>query len=512
MARKKVSSNGVAQRHADYDKYAKKWKRCRDVIAGQDAIYEGGVDYLPKLTGEETAEYQARLKRTPFFNGSYRTVAGFVGMLFRKAPTLTVPKGLEPFLEDVTLSGTSFKALAKEVGFEELAVTRIGVFVDHPPVKPGLSQAQAEELGQRPTMTLYKAEAIRNQRFKYVNNKKTLVQVRLDELVSEAEGEFGETLIETIRVLDLDDSGNYRQRVYEASTGEQRGPDIYPLKNGALMREIPFYIIGADGINAEYDEPEMIDLFDLNIKHFQAYADYVHACHMTALPTPYITGYQEQAEFSSEGGTVTKPPMVFRIGSTTAWVFPNAETKVGFLEYQGGGLDALKSLVEGYEAKMAAIGARMLAPEKSGVEAADTMVMRHSGEQSVLSSAADAISQGLTEALKMFADWAGQKGEVKFEVNKNFMPFFITPQQISTWLAAVQAGRMSAETFFWNMHRADQVPEDLTFEDEQARIEADPVPRPIPSGHITPQDEAEAARLAAEAEEKDKKPKPDDEA
>lgn len=502
MARRRVSSNGVAQYHAGYADMAKKWKRCRDVIAGQDAIYLGKTDYLPRLLGEETSEYAARLARTPFFNGSYRTIAGFVGMLFRKAPVLTVPKGLEKFLEDVTLSGTSFNALAKEGGFEYLAVTRFGIFVDHPPLVEGLSAAEAEERGQRPTMTLYKAEAIRNQRYEYRNNKKTLVQVRLDEVVSEADGEFGENLIDTIRVLDLDEAGNYRQRVYDASTGEQRGVDIYPLKNGKFLREIPFYIVGADGINAEYDDPEMIDLFDLNIKLFQAYADYVHACHMTALPTPWVTGYSESPGFGADEGQ-PKKPLELRIGSATAWIFPDPATKVGFLEYQGQGVEALKGLCDGYKAEMAAIGARMLAPEKSGVEAADTLAMRHSGEQSVLSSAAEAISQGWTEALKMFAEWAGQTGEVKFEINKNFMPFFVTPQQVTTWLAAVQAGRMSAETFFWNMQRADQVPEGLTFEEEQDRIEADPVPRPIPTGHIAPQDEAaaEAARLAAEAEE-----------
>lgn len=503
MAKRKVSSNGVTQRHSGYDKMAKKWKRCRDVLAGQDAIYEATVEYLPKLLEELPSEYAARLARTPFFNASYRTIAGFVGMLFRKAPVLTVPKELEKLLEDVTLTGKSFKAFAKECSFEQLSVTRFGLMIDHPLAKPGLSAAQAEAEGQRPTMAIYLAEAIRNHRYEYRKNKKTLVQVRLDEVVSEPDGEFGEVLIETIRVLDLDDEGNYRQRVYDAKTGDQRGQDIYPLKNGKMMQEIPFYIVGADGINSEYEEPEMIDLFDMNIKHFQGFADYVHACHMTALPTPYITGYQEAAPFGDSGQSVQKPPMVFRIGSTTAWIFPNAETKVGFLEFQGGGIEALKGLVEGYEAKMAAIGARMLAPEKNGVEAADTVAMRHSGEQSALSSAADALSQALTAALKMFADWAGVKGEVKFEINKNFMPLSVTPQQVTAWLAAVQAGRMSAETFFWLMQRADQTPEDLTFEEEQSRIDSDPVPRPVPTGAVSEKDEWSAEREDARiAEEK----------
>jgi hypothetical protein len=45
---------------------------------------------------------------------------------------------------------------------------------------------------------------------------------------------------------------------------------------------------------------------------------------------------------------------------------------------------------------MAAIGARMLAPEKNGVEAAETLFMRHSGENSILSAIAIAVGNGLT--------------------------------------------------------------------------------------------------------------------
>lgn len=500
MAKATASTGGVTDRHKDYDRFAKKWKRARAVIGGQDAIYEGAEEFLPKLGGEVVADYKVRLIRTPFFNASWRTVSGFVGMLFKKDPVVEVPKGLEPYMKDVTLSGVSFIALAKDILLEDFIVSRVGVLVDHPPAISGLTKAQAEARGQRPTMTGYTAETIINHRYEYRGNKKTLVQVRLAEELSEADGEFGETITPIIRVLDLNENGQYRQRVYDAGTGQQKDADIYPVMNGKFLEEIPFYFIGIDGTDGNYEDPEMIDLFDLNIKHFQASADYVHACHLTALPTPWITGYQEAPDMAT--GAVT--PTVFRIGSTVAWVFPDPETKIGFLEFEGKGVDSLKELVEGYERQMAAAGARMLAPEKTGVEAEGTLAMRHSGENSILASAAGSVSDGLTKALNMFAKWCGYPGECKFEINKNYMPFTVTPQQITAWLAAVQAGRMSAETFFWNMQRADQVPEDRTFEEEQAQIDADPVPRPVPTGNVGPKDEFSAEREDARLEQERK--------
>jgi phage terminase large subunit len=42
----------VNSTHPDYDTFAPKWKRCRDVIAGQDAIHAAGEAYLPRLKDE----------------------------------------------------------------------------------------------------------------------------------------------------------------------------------------------------------------------------------------------------------------------------------------------------------------------------------------------------------------------------------------------------------------------------------------------------------------------------
>jgi hypothetical protein len=56
---------------------------------------------------------------------------------------------------------------------------------------------------------------------------------------------------------------------------------------------------------------------------------------------------------------------------------------------------------------MAAIGARMLAPEKAGVEAQGTLMMRQNGESSVLASIAEMVSDGLTKMLQFMGEWAG---------------------------------------------------------------------------------------------------------
>lgn len=468
-----MAANGVKVRHSDYIAYSDKWQRVRDVVAGQDAIYNGSTRYLPMLVDEPIEEYNSRLKRTPFYNASWRTIASFVGMLFRKPPTLEVPSQLENLLDDVTMSGVSFSNFAQDVTLEDLEVARVGVLVDFPMQTfnadgSPMTQAQADAQGLRPSMALYKTENIINWRFEFVNNHRVLTQVRLAEKKFEIKNEFESNEIDVIRVLDLFEN-KYRVRIFKEESGEQIGWDIYPLMNGISLNYIPFYFIGPDGGEGDIDEPILIDLVDLNIKHFQVSADYEHGCHMTALPTPVIIG--ADSEIDGEGKPLQKS---YYIGSTVAWLLPmGADAK--FLEFTGQGMSAIKENLDRKESQMAAIGARMLTPEKAGVEAADTVAMRHSGEHSILAAVSIAVSEGLTKALKTFAEWAGHASEeIKFEINRDFMPFPLTPQAMTALLATVQSGNMSQEAFFDLLKRGDLHDAELTFEDEQARIDSAP--------------------------------------
>lgn len=489
-----MAANGVKNRHKQYDRFVTKWRRVRDAVAGQDAIYAGATLYLGKLQDEEEGEYQKRLKRTPFYNATWRTMAAFVGMMFRKPPTLEVPDKLKPLLEDITMSGVSFNDFAEDITLEDIQLNRVGVLVDYP---KGLSvnadgtpitMAQFEAANMRPSMVMYKAEAILNWQHEFINNRHTLTQVRLWEQGKEKKTEFEEEMFGIIRVLDLFE-GKYRVRRFREDNEEQIGWDEYPTMNGKTLDYIPFYIVGDE---SEVSEPELIDLVDLNIKHFQVSADYEHGCHMTGLPTPVIIGLQPEGFQQAAEGQPPVPiyPKV-HIGSTTALVLPK-ECDAKFMEFTGQGMTALKDNLDKKEAQMAAIGARMLTPEKAGVEAEGTVAMRHAGEHSILASIAVAVSNTLTKALKTFGEWAGVTGEIKFEINRDFMPFMLSPQALTALLGAVQAGKLSDEAFFDLLKRGDLIDAKVDFETEQGRIDNNsepPAPVPAPGNNSEPNEE-----------------------
>lgn len=462
--------------HEDYKRMAPKWQRCRDVAAGQDAIHSAGEAYLPKLKDQTKEDYEAYVARATFYNATWRTIAGLLGMLFRKEPGKEVAKDLEEIIQDVTMSGVPFQVFAQHVAEECMVVGRVGVFVDYPVVDTEtMTGADVLALNLRPSMNIYKAESIVNWRCRRVNNKYVLSQVVLKEVYSEPVDEFTDGVPEDrYRVLDLDDvqSGEtiktiYRIRLFkldEKGNAIQIGGDSIPSMKGAPLPFIPFYFIGVDDTTPEVDEPPLIDLVDMNLSHYKNMADWEHGAHFTGLPTAVVSGYSPVQDDTG------RMPEKLYIGSTTAWVFTDPLARAMYLEFTGQGLGTLKDLCERKEMMMAILGARMLEAQKKGIESADAAGIHRSGEQATLASAAQSISMGLKQALQTFSDWAGSSGEVKYELNRDFFPMPMDAPTLTALILGWQSGAYSYETLFRKLKQGEVISSESTPESEQAKI------------------------------------------
>lgn len=453
----------VKNTHKDYDKFSPKWERCSDCVDGQDAIHKGGKKYLPKLKDEEPDEYEARVKRSDFYNATWRTISGLSGMAFRKEPNVAVPAAIEPMLKDITMSGVDMTAFAREIVEGVLEYGRMGILVDHPPKAENvtaLTLKVAEDMGLRPSMQLYDAKCIRNWRYARVANAYVLKMVVLGETgVTEAD-EFEEKTEDRYRVLDLDEAGNYRQRVYAVRDGKDvlvEGP-IYPEMNGRPLGYIPFVIVGPNGMGAYIDEPPLIDLVDANVAHYQVNADYRHGLHFTGLPTLFLAGVSSETSFY--------------IGSSKAICADSPEAKGMFIEFTGKGLDAVKEALDKLEWRMALLGARMLADETDQAETLGATQIKRSGENGVLAAIVIGVSGALEWALDVFAQWAGASGEIVYQINREFTPVPMDAQTLTALVAAWQNGALSDGDLFDMLKRGDVIDSEKTLEDHQAEVDA----------------------------------------
>lgn len=475
----------VDTKHKDYIEKAPAWQLMRDAYAGQRAIHKGAETYLPMLSGEKPADYLKRQARACWYNATYRTIEGLVGMLFRKEPVFKVSPGTKKHLEDVTKGGQPASMFAKQVAEEYEITGRVGVLTDYPAgVATDMTVAQAEQLNIRPNWALYQAEDILNWSHAWVVNKLQLVRVVLRESAElpVAGDEFATTTELRYRVLDIF-GGIYRQRMYRKDANgddEQIGSDLFPLMNRQNMREIPFEVIG-DGL------PPLEDLAHVNVSHYQTTADLEHGAHKTALPQPWIAGI----EATTDRETGHAVPLEFTIGGGDAWTFPNPATTVGMLEYTGQGLASLENRLVVKQQHMAVLGARMLEEQKRGVESGEAAGIHRSGEQSTLQAQADVLSLGMTRPLRWFDQWSGGTGgdEVTVAFNKDFFPMRLDAQSLTAIVAAWQAGAMSNEEKFYNFQKGGIVSDGTDFETEETRIAQRPPALSTPTPAAPPVDD-----------------------
>lgn len=448
--------------HPQYDEFKDVWKLCRDASTGQRAIKKCGTTYLPKLGGQKDEDYKAYLARALYFNATGRTVDGMTGLIFRKDPTIKIPEALEVYRDDIDMAGTTLDGFAQDCVEEVLKVGRVGVLVDYPAPPESdsvLTIEEARQMGQRPYLTMYKAEAILNWRTGRYNNRTMVTGVFLEEAYEDEEGVKAQ-----IRELFFD--GRYGQRVWRQSDKdwvvvEER----YPTKQGGAIDHIPFYFCGAKEGGPDVQNPPIESLAYVNIAHYRNSADRENAVHVAGLPTPWVNGITDP-----ENG-----PQL-HLGSNTCLLLPPDAT-AGFLQCGADGVGAIKEAMTEKEGQMAALGARMLAPEKSQAEAASAHEIKRGGENSVLGAIAGAVDIVLTASLKFMAEWVGANpDDASLTLNKDFVPSPMDAQMLREWVATWQSRGFSYDTFIQGLVQGELLPDSANAEDEIEKMQSDPPP------------------------------------
>lgn len=434
--------------HPTFQNHLQDIALCSDFYSGEAAVKRAGTAYLPRLSGHRTdEEYLAYMGRAVYYNLLKRTVIGLIGTITRKDPEIKVPTGLPGIDDAAGKRGETLYELSTEILQNTLVGGRCGILVDRP-----------QKAGD-PYLALYPCQDVINWAVAD-DGAYTMVVLREYELVEATDDRFSRVLMETFRELYIED-GVYGQRVHRFRENGWVVEEMAPLRRDQRFEEIPFLIVTPSGVTDDMEPPPVTDLARVAVGHYRNSADIEHGRHLTALPTPYTTG----ANLS--------PGDAFLIGSGSAWNLPEKAT-AGMIEFSGAGLASLAVAMEEKESKMAMLGARMLEGRRpdAGVEAAETVRMRQSGESSTLVRIAMAAGAGLTKALQWWADWDGKSGEVMVAMNTDLSPEGLTSEEITALSSAYLQGSLSVESYTHQLHKGEMLPDGDTPEIEAARLKS----------------------------------------
>ena len=438
----------ITDTHAQYTTRQPQWKRCRDAFEGGDAVKKARETYLKKLPGQTNDEYQDYLDRAIWYDACKATLDLYTGMVFSKPVQYQDIDLQDPLVTDADMAGKPFSEVMESALDDVLKFNRYGILVDFAGLIPeGVSPQDARSSEVRPFCASYSCFDIINWHRARIGGRMLLDRVVLKE---------GER---KIRELLLDATG-YHVRVWEkpealgglpAAAEWSVTAEITPLMRGAALREIPFCFFDAEYGSSDCQTPPLLGLVDINLSHYRTMADLEHGRFFCGLPTPIFAGFQ-----FTENDKVA-------LGSMNGISAADSTAKAYYLEFTGSGLAALESAAKQKEEWMSHLGGGLLNPAFTGAEAAETMKIRRSGANATLASVASAVSMVGTKVLSLMAEWGGA-GPCTVQLNTEYLPANITPQEIDTLLRAVQSGDFRRLDFLKRLQTGGAIAPDVDVE------------------------------------------------
>ena len=123
--------------------------------------------------------------------------------------------------------------------------------------------------------------------------------------------------------------------------------------------------------------------------------------------------------------------------------------------------------MEDKEKQMAVLGAKLLETPKAGIESADAIRLRSSGESAALSNISYSTERGMEQCLKWMAMWEGANPEdVEVTMNRDFMDTKLDPNTLSALVKAWKDGALTDSDLLDNLKKGEIAsmetkPEDL---------------------------------------------------
>jgi hypothetical protein len=448
-----MADTAVNEQSAAVELMMPDWRLAAALLGGTRTMREAANTYLPKFANETTDAYTNRLGVSVLFPAYARTIQTLTGKPFSKPITLgeDIPTQILPMLEDVDLQGRNLDAFASSVFYDALGFGIAGILVDYPRASPGVrTLADERMLGLRPYWVQVKPQQILGWRAAREGGSWQLKQLRLHEMVEVEDGMFGVEMVEQVRVLEPGVWTTYR------STGEKGAWEIYD-QGLTTLDYIPFVPVYGGRTAFMNARPPLIEVAYLNVAHWQSSSDQQNILHVARVPMLAISG-------------VNDDKFTLTVGSSSAIKLPEGG-KLEFVEHSGSAVEAGSAELVALEERMRQAGAELIVVPKY-VATATQILTENAVGMSVLQRITQDYEDALDQALQITADWLGLPDGGHVSLFNDYGASTLQEASAQLLLSSNQAGKISDETLYSEYQRRGIVSADLSWEEEQGRIES----------------------------------------
>ena len=410
------------------------WVLIEDLMGGSYEMRRKHRRYLLQEPRELDDSYDNRLARSvcpPYYQRLERMLAG---MLTRKPVRLNdIADVIREQLFDVDLQGNDLNIWTYETTRKVIRYVHCGVLVDAPADANG-----------RPYWVTYTPRDILGWRTELIDGQQKFTQLRLLEKVIEPEGDYGETIVEQVRLLT--------PGAFEIHRKNNDGEFQLYEEGTTTLSEIPFSVAYSNRVNLMESRPPMEDIAELNLKAYQCGSYLSNQLHISSVPLLAFYGYPQTSEEVSAG-------------PGEAIAFP-ADGKAEYIEPSGKSFEAQYKQLDRIEQQINELGLAAILGQKLSAETAEAKRIDRSQGDSTMQVVAQQMQDMIDNSLIFHAQYLGNNSAGSSFVNRDFLAARLDPQEIGSLLQLYTAGTITQETLLKQLHEGEVLGDEFDVEEE----------------------------------------------
>ena len=433
---------------------SERWQPMLVCMGGTQAFRENSGELLPIEPKEDTAAYRRRVSHAVLSPYTIRIADQAAGLIMRK-PVQIEPKEEDgevddywsEWIKDVDGYGTDLDAFARRVVLNSLLLGHSAILVDFPTTEPAENLLQERQLGLRPYFLEVRADQILGWRKEGHSPLAPVNQIRINEYVTEPVGQFGDRVVQQIRVLER---GSYQ--IW------RKGEDGWALyqEGTTSLPVIPLAVTYSGKVGELMSTPPLLAVANLNILHAQRQADLQHALHVAALPVMYLKAFEDNGD-------------EIALSANSAILLPE-NGEVGYAEPASSAFESQQNFITELENQMRNLGISTLFSQTYVGETAEAKAMDRSDSDSMLSVVSQDLENALQNAMEMAAAFVGIEAP-KVVVSRDFDLQKLDGQQVGQYMSMWQNGAITHQTLLEILSRGEILP-DINIEEEIEMIES----------------------------------------
>ncbi len=260
-----------------------------------------------------------------------------MGLVSRLIPEIKLPSGMQGLEENATSDGFGLKQLFFRMVRQAISHGRVPLVVNI-------------DEGGEPYFSTYATRNAINWKVGSQGGRQDLILSVFREFRDNKEDEYDHDSKMVYRVFKMIDNVCQSEVLGEDGAAiEDRRPLGTTGADGRLIKGLyylPVIYCGSTDNSPEVDEVPLLTMARAALKSYQLSADYFTALHQTSHPQPWVSGLDDSVELS-----VTGPSAAWDLG-------PNG--KCGYLEFQGAGIEAVRTAMDDQKNAALEAGAKVM--------------------------------------------------------------------------------------------------------------------------------------------------------